>query len=741
MTKHSMKALLSLIILLFSGLGFSQTDFNNYQSLISQGTVPNDFSTLTRQKVQDDIKNGTSELNNSDKKIFFEGVHYGVDQLLHSGLVTYNDPISNYVSEVADKLLESNPELRAKLRFYILKSNVANALSTDQGIVFFTTGLISQLVNEAQLAYILAHEITHYTEHHVVETFEYKKDNRKINKQIEQLSIYSKEKEYEADVKGIKLYHEVGYSKSYIEPTFDVLLYSYLPIDEIEFKSDYFNTEQCYIPQENFTTDKFDIKASEDIDDSRSSHPNVKNRKEKAIEASEKYADWGDASNFLGQERFNEIRKLARYERVRTDVLNGQFARALYTIYVLEQENPESYYLKRMKAQSWLGLAQYKISSEYNSTLVDKSDWEGESSGLYYFLKKLSIKELGPLSLRIVEDIRLKFPDKKEIELIQKRLLNELFNDELKLEDYFSYNFQTGVVKFDESLKAKEDEVDEEKKEEKLSKYDKIKQKRDKSNIDNFDSTKYYLYLLSDIIETDFFKEELAAYEDDKEETEKDEAYINGLSKREKKRELERRESLPENSGTIEGKILIVEPIGSLYKKNGINHKKSDNFEEKVIGAIGEGARSIGIDHEVITKRDLKGKSSDEFNDKSILTALLSQAANTEDVVCFPVDYDLLQDIKARYNTTKIMFTSVEHSYTYKFPTMILASVLFPPIAIFYGPLPFMKGNSTTISVAVLDLEKGDFENGGRYYYKSTASQANLTSNFYQVFHSLTKLK
>ncbi len=108
-------------------------------------------------------------------------MHYGIDKILQSGLVIYGDDISNYVTKVANKLLKKEPKLRKELRFYTIKSNVTNAFSTDQGIIVVTSGLISQITSEAHLAYILAHEIAHYTEKHVVEGFEYRTRNKGVN--------------------------------------------------------------------------------------------------------------------------------------------------------------------------------------------------------------------------------------------------------------------------------------------------------------------------------------------------------------------------------------------------------------------------------------------------------------------------------------------------------------------------------------------------------------------------------
>ncbi|MEY3238250.1 MAG: hypothetical protein RI883_2351, partial [Bacteroidota bacterium] len=233
-----------IFMILLASYGSTQVDFNNYSTLMSKGKIPEDFTKETYTKLAEDLKKDRSDLTYTQEKIFIEGTNYAIDEILHSGLVIYGDEISQYVSEIANKLLQKDFVLRSKLRFYTIKSNAANAFSTDQGIVFVTTGLIAQITSEAQLAYVLAHEIAHFTEKHVVETFDWKTKNSRQNDRIEKLSQYSKDKEFEADKIGIHMYNAAGYSVDEIFSTFDVLMYSYLPFDEIEFPFTYFNSSK-----------------------------------------------------------------------------------------------------------------------------------------------------------------------------------------------------------------------------------------------------------------------------------------------------------------------------------------------------------------------------------------------------------------------------------------------------------------------------------------------------------------
>mgnify|MGYP006159555377 CR=1 FL=1 len=74
----------------------------------------------------------------------------------------------------------------------------------------------------------------------------YKTDKRRVYQF--RIKIYKMLEEFEADEAAIKRYYDLGYSQEDLLGTFDILMYSYLPFDEIVFPNDYFNTDQFYIP-------------------------------------------------------------------------------------------------------------------------------------------------------------------------------------------------------------------------------------------------------------------------------------------------------------------------------------------------------------------------------------------------------------------------------------------------------------------------------------------------------------
>src|SRR6218665_149898 len=346
-----MRQLITLICALSTTFIFAQTDFNDYQPLRSAGVLPKDFSTPTQEKIKKASKDHLDDLTGKQKQIFIEEVNYAIDDLLKSGDVTFGDPVSLYLQQLGDLLVSGDPELEGKLRFYTFKSNEANAFSTDQGMVFVTTGLIAQMTNEAQLAFVLAHEIIHFREKHVVDLFDFSMDNKtsSYNEKVRLFSKYSRDNEFEADSLAVALFHQAGFNSSEINMTFDVLMYSYLPFEELSFPKTYFNNEWFYVPPKKFEADKKDITARSNYNDRLNSHPNISKRKEELTKKIGTFSNWGTMLN-RDAKQFAEIRNICRFEFILNDIYAGENTYALYSIFIMEKQFPDSRFLRNCKS-------------------------------------------------------------------------------------------------------------------------------------------------------------------------------------------------------------------------------------------------------------------------------------------------------------------------------------------------------------------------------------------------------
>jgi hypothetical protein len=99
-----------------------------------------------------------------------EGVHIpsliaqseGMEQrFLYQNLIVDERYLTDYLSEILDKLALPEERRRYRLRVRVLRSNVFNAFAAPNGTVFVCTGLLARMVNETQVAAVLAHELGH----------------------------------------------------------------------------------------------------------------------------------------------------------------------------------------------------------------------------------------------------------------------------------------------------------------------------------------------------------------------------------------------------------------------------------------------------------------------------------------------------------------------------------------------------------------------------------------------------
>ena len=83
-----------------------------------------------------------------------------------------DDPeINEYLNALGYKLLSSIPGARLDFDFFAVREPSINAFALPGGFVGVHTGLLTSADTESELASVLAHEITHVTQHHIARLF------------------------------------------------------------------------------------------------------------------------------------------------------------------------------------------------------------------------------------------------------------------------------------------------------------------------------------------------------------------------------------------------------------------------------------------------------------------------------------------------------------------------------------------------------------------------------------------
>jgi hypothetical protein len=432
-----------LFFLLLSTACFSQEQDlkKNFVPLKLKGTLPEVFTQNIREIIKQDITD-LKQRKDKDKTIkstFLTASNYQIERILRSGNTLVNDEITNYLNVVADEILKDNPGLRKQLNIFTLKSQVVNAYSYDKGYIFINIGLIAQVESEAQLAYILCHEISHFTKQHHINSFvindridREKYDGNTESRYIEKCQ-YSKEYESEADLEGFKLFERTTYNLKQAEKGFAVLQYAHLPFELEEFKKSYFETPTYVLPSRYFLTEVSAIKDNSNEDDSKQTHPNTKKRRQAIAEIIAERDNSKRVNSVAGQARFEYIRDLSRMELCRLYLKIRDYPNAMYASYILSKKYPGNEYVAEIMAKSLYGISLYKNGElKYNSDsylengIASYTEIESYPQQLYHLIEKMPAHEWAVLSLNTVYRQHKKFPSNGMLDAMSDSLFKLL---------------------------------------------------------------------------------------------------------------------------------------------------------------------------------------------------------------------------------------------------------------------------------------------------------------------------
>jgi predicted Zn-dependent protease len=153
-----------------------------------------------------------------------------------------NAALAQYVNLVGATVAAQSPRQDIQYHFAVLDSNEMNAFSAPGGYIFVTRGALALCDDESELAGVLAHEVAHVAEKHVVKTIE--RDNKvgagfsagmdfanmNSNQYTQWVQRVSKNAlvkvidqglapadEFDADLKGVEFAHAAGYPADGLE--------------------------------------------------------------------------------------------------------------------------------------------------------------------------------------------------------------------------------------------------------------------------------------------------------------------------------------------------------------------------------------------------------------------------------------------------------------------------------------------------------------------------------------------
>lgn len=679
-----MKILIFISILFVSQSIYSQLiTESNYTRIQSNGDFPSDWYFNLKDGSQTNFEETNPlVINSKDYQIVND---YVLKRLYNSGMLYFGDSITNYINDVASNVLsQAKPNLVGQFKFYTAASQYVNATSTSQGVIFVNLGLVAQLSTEAELAFILSHEMSHNLKHHTANRYyeEYENNSDDYSNESEKIfrkNYNSREDETEADINAFELLTRTNYDLNGAYSVFDVLQYSYLPIDNIPFDTNYYNLPTLdlglnYLKPEDINR----IAVDENYKESKSTHPKCINRRSEIYSHIEDNGYDGNGEKFhFSQERFNRIRDYARFEVVYEQILSGEIAEALYNIYILRRKYPDNKFLKQSEAFCFYVAQKYINRKKIRSVVSDYKSIEGESEQVYWLLRNVDSKVMNVLAVRKLYDLAKEYPTDNFIRSVYLDAIKDMMlKQDLKLSMFRKKTKQEELADTNKSVYRS-------------SKYKNIK----KNLVDQQD----YKYAFTDCYNDTLFHDNMIKIED----------LVSSINKQSENDE-EETEIIPESELSS---ILFTSPDFLLVKKYKYIKKHQakyvsilDNYRENMVDGIVKSGDRLNRDFNILDfSNDI---NTAKYNDKMLADNIFYEALKTySDMPMILYSSQYSNHLRKTYNSRVIAWQGAitgKEGFDNIDPVLFVASIYVLPIVIPYLLIP---DYNTTGVLIVYDLE------------------------------------
>lgn len=659
----------------------AQTSFDkDYTPLTSSGTLPEEFIKTARAESEEELKTIPYGPDRTAKEQFIISNNYFLRDLLLGGDVLINDPLTQYVNKVADQLLKDQPALRKQLHIYVTKSPDVNAYAFDKGFIFVNLGLLAQLENESQLAFILAHEITHVVKKHSVtqyiENIRLDNSTSGYERGSEDRSLakyrFSKEQESEADMEGLKMMKQTNYSIKALNGAFDVLQYSYLPFELVDFKKSFFEDDYLKLPDTLYLKKVSDIRSNDDYDDSKSTHPNIRKRRG-AIAPDLNVDDESSRKKYLVSEAdFRQTREIARMELCHLYLVERDYMNAMYASYIQLEKYPDNLYLKKVMAKAMYNVLVNKNpgisnrnrisiggdNSGLSSSRYDITDYEkieGASQRIYYMMDNLSAAELNAVALSYTFKAHKQYPKDEVLSDLTDSLFSVLVNSNNLFLNDFSRKTKAELKMADTVKKTVAAEPDQEE-----SKYSKIKKEQEKVEVAD-DDNNFVKYAFVGLLKDDEFVSRYSKIAKGQMQKPLTDDYTVTVSKTQKSGKSA---DVPDFG--ID-KIIFLDPFYMKVKNDHGNETvkfyESEDKQQVLADIQRKCAQRLKLDYVEISTKDMLSTDIDKYNDNALLNEWLGERfkhGNNNSEVVSSSEY--LEHLIAKTGTRYIAWSGVYNS-------------------------------------------------------------------------------
>jgi Zn-dependent protease with chaperone function len=401
--------------------------------------------TLARKKYYDQATQKKDKLINGlpkeyskeyikDYKKIYENRHEQVGGLLKSTRCVTEPEANAYLQSLVQKIVAVNPELKGlDMRVIFARDWWPNAYSMGEGTIAVNAGLMVFMDNEAELIFVLCHELSHYYLDHsqqVIKNYvertnsaEFKAEVKRLSKEEYRVSQqiqsfirsiefnnrrHSRDKESEADRQAFRFMKNTGYDLNAIttclqmlDKVDDTLIYGSLNLQPLldfpgyPFRKKWIQKESAIFAQ----VKESDSPLTKQEKDSLKTHPSCTDRIQRLEDSINALAASGRKKFIVNETLFNKLKKDFLIEMIEQTYKEDNVSINLY------------YSLLLLQANEQVPLAVYSIARDLNliyeaqknhmlGKIIAREDriFPDDYNLLLRMLNKLQLAEIGNLN-------------------------------------------------------------------------------------------------------------------------------------------------------------------------------------------------------------------------------------------------------------------------------------------------------------------------------------------------------
>lgn len=308
-------------------------------------------------------------------------------------LLSPQTELSAYVNAIMDRIRAANPQVKEETRLYVSAEPKTNAFSMGEGTFQVLIGLISRCETEAELAFVLSHELAHliydhsHRGHQAFEQIYTKEEKREMRREANSdygkflsrmrtasanYNKHRRDHEFEADSMGLRMLSKTSYNTADALSVMTMLEKA----DELKYKDllDFkaiFN-HPAFPFKDEWLAYSVDKRWYQDfkVPDSLQTHPACAERRE-ALAARKDLSGGASGQSFVtGEENFRYHRALAEFEMIETYFRYRAYGLTLFWSLMLQRQYPDNVWLHARAAQSLYYLHLYQQEHNLEQALI-----------------------------------------------------------------------------------------------------------------------------------------------------------------------------------------------------------------------------------------------------------------------------------------------------------------------------------------------------------------------------------